>query len=54
MDISLTKTLITACFDAKELVDMMSALPKGVTPLGIRISDTIEHLTREKGYAYPP
>lgn len=53
MEINLTKSLITACFDAKDLVDMMPELPKGVTPLAIRILDTIEQLTREQGCAHP-
>jgi len=52
MDSKTVKMVIDACHAAGQAVAMMPSLPRGVTPLYVRIIDAIEQRNRTEGHVY--
>ena len=52
MDSKTAKMVIDACHAAGQAVAMMPSLPRGVTPLYVRIIDAIEQRNRTEGHVY--
>lgn len=52
MDSKTVKMVIEACHAAGQAVAMMPSLPRGVTPLYVRIIDAIEQRNRTEGHVY--